>query len=196
MKALLIIDVQNDFLPGGPLAVNDGNLVIPIINELQSQYELIVATQDWHPIDHESFVTQHPDKKVFDTITLGELPQMLWPEHCVQGSWGADFPAKLDTKKIAAIFRKGMNRSIDSYSGFYDNAKLSNTGLDGYLRSKNVSAVDICGLAGDYCVYFTAMDALALGFQTTILEHAIKSIEPKDFDEKKAFFVRQGGTIK
>ncbi|PZP51974.1 MAG: bifunctional nicotinamidase/pyrazinamidase, partial [Pseudopedobacter saltans] len=167
MKALLITDIQNDFLPGGSLAVKEGDLIVPTINDLASQYELVVATQDWHPIDHKSFVSQHIGKKVFDTIDLNGLPQTLWPEHCVQDSWGAQFPASLSLKPIAVIFHKGMNASIDSYSGFYDNAKLSNTGLDGYLKAKGITAVDICGLAADYCVYYTAMDALELGFQST-----------------------------
>lgn len=195
MRALLIIDIQNDFLPGGSLAVNDGDTIIATINELQSQYELVVATQDWHPIDHESFVTQHPGKQVFETIELNGLPQTLWPAHCVQESWGAQFPSSFSLNKVAAIFHKGMNPNIDSYSGFFDNAKLANTGLDGYLKSKGVTAVDICGLAADYCVYYTAMDALELGFQSTILLHATKAIDDKGFEEKKKLFEDKGGVI-
>lgn len=196
MKALLIIDIQNDFLPGGSLAVKDGDLIIPIVNELQSQYELVVATQDWHPANHQSFAVQHPGKKAFDTIELNGLPQTLWPEHCVQESWGAQFATNLDLHKTAAIFRKGMSPAIDSYSGFFDNAKLANTGLDGYLKAKGVTEVDICGLAADYCVYYTAMDALELGFKTTILSHATKAIDDKGFEEKKKFFVEKGGMLK
>lgn len=196
MNALLIIDIQNDFLPGGSLAVNDGNIIIPTINELQTQYEIVVATQDWHPEYHKSFITQHPGKKVFEKTELNGLMQTLWPEHCVQDCWGAQFPSNLSLKKVAAIFRKGMNPDIDSYSGFYDNARLSNTGLDGYLKSKNITAIDICGLAADYCVYFTALDALALGFDTTILLDATKAIDVHGFEEKKSIFVKKGGKLK
>ncbi len=195
MKALLIIDIQNDFLPGGSLAVNDGNLIIPTINALQSQYELVVATQDWHPVNHKSFASQHLGRKVFEEIDLNGLPQTLWPEHCVQDSWGAQFSADLSLKSVAVIFHKGMNPDIDSYSGFYDNAKQSNTGLDEYLKAKGVIAVDVCGLAADYCVYYTAMDALDLGFESTILLDATKAIDDKDFEEKKKLFRKKGGLL-
>ncbi|WP_447640405.1 MULTISPECIES: bifunctional nicotinamidase/pyrazinamidase [Chitinophagaceae] len=195
MKALLIIDIQNDFLPGGSLAVDGGDAIIATINELQTQYELVIATQDWHPIGHKSFVTQHPNKKVFEEIELNGLPQTLWPEHCVQESWGAQFPAALSLKRVATIFHKGMNPEIDSYSGFYDNARLANTGLAGYLQAKGIISVDICGLAADYCVYHTAMDALDVGFQSTILLNATKAIDSKRFEEKKEFFEQKGGRL-
>ncbi|MFT4204488.1 MAG: bifunctional nicotinamidase/pyrazinamidase [Chitinophagaceae bacterium] len=195
MKALLIIDIQNDFLPGGALAVNEGDTIIPTINALQSQYELVIATQDWHPANHKSFATQHPGKEVFETIELNGLQQTLWPEHCVQGSWGAQFPASLSQNPIAAIFHKGMNAEVDSYSGFFDNAKRGNTGLDGYLKSKGVTAVDICGLAADYCVYYTATDALEMGFQSTILLNATKAIDHKNFEQLKGVFEGKGGRL-
>ena len=121
MKALIIVDIQNDFLPGGALAVKNGDAVIPVINKLQSQFDLVVATQDWHPADHKSFASMHPGKKNFDEIILDGLPQVLWPDHCVQETHGAEFSPLLDTKKIEAIFRKGMDKNIDSYSGFFDN---------------------------------------------------------------------------
>lgn len=196
MKALLVVDIQNDFLSGGALAVKNGDDIIPLVNNLQSEYDLVVATQDWHPHGHKSFVTQYENKNAFDQIDLNGIQQTLWPEHCVQESWGAQFPASLQLKNVAAIFRKGMNPNIDSYSGFYDNAKLSNTGLDGYLKAKNITEVDICGLAADFCVYFTAMDALDLGFKATILLNATRAIDNTSFEEKKNLFIQRGGIIK
>lgn len=195
MKALVIVDMQNDFLPGGALAVKEGDLIIPLINQLQEKYELVIATQDWHPYNHQSFVTQHADKQVYQKIKLRGVEQTLWPEHCVQESWGAAFTSDLNQQKIAAIFRKGMDRQIDTYSGFFDNDKMRNTGLFGYLKDKNVAALDICGLAADFCVFYTAMDALALGFTTTILLDATKAINPENFVLLEKEFIAAGGKI-
>lgn len=176
MEALLIIDIQNDFLPGGSLAVEEGDKVVPIINILADQYELVVATQDWHPPDHKSFASQHKDKKVFDTIELLGLEQVLWPDHCVQGSKGAEFSEELDVKKINKVFQKGTETQIDSYSGFFDNGHKRSTGLHDFLQEKNVEAVVIAGLATDYCVRFTALDALDLGYKTTIIANATRAV--------------------
>lgn len=195
MKALIIVDIQNDFLPGGSLAVNDGDKIIPTINQLQNNYELVVATQDWHPAGHLSFASQHPGKHVFEIIDLHGLQQTLWPDHCVQETAGAAFADPLNTSKIEAIFRKGMNRHIDSYSGFYDNGKLKSTGLADYLKGRHVDGVDVCGLAADYCVYFTAMDALELGFATAIIEHATRAIDHNRFEQLKTVFTAKGGSI-
>lgn len=196
MKALIIVDVQNDFLPGGSLAVADGDKIISVINQLQNEYGLVVATQDWHPANHKSFASQHQGKNVYDIIELNGLQQTLWPDHCVQGTEGAAFSSALNTNKIEAIFRKGMETQIDSYSGFYDNGKLKSTGLADYLKGRNIDAVDVCGLAADFCVYFTAVDALELGFKAAIIENAVKPIDAKNYEKLKDIFIQKKGEIK
>lgn len=195
MKALIIVDMQNDFMPGGALAVPEGDLIIDRINELQNKFELIVATQDWHPANHKSFASQHEGKNPFDVIELNGLQQTLWPDHCIQGTKGADFHKDLNTTKIEAIFRKGMNRDIDSYSGFFDNGRKKSTGLNGFLKERNVTSLFICGLASDYCVYYTAMDALSLGYPTTILEGSTKPIDPIKLVDLKENFKLKGGNV-
>lgn len=196
MKALIIVDVQNDFLPGGSLAVADGDKIISVINQLQNEYDLVVATQDWHPANHKSFASQHQGKNVYDIIELNGLQQTLWPDHCVQETEGAAFSSTLNTNKIEAIFRKGMETQIDSYSGFYDNGKLKSTGLADYLKGRNIDAVDVCGLAADFCVYFTAVDALELGFKAAIIENAVKPIDAKNYEKLKDIFIQKKGVIK
>jgi nicotinamidase/pyrazinamidase len=183
MNALIIVDVQNDFIPGGALPVNDGDTIIPMINDLQNHFDLVVATQDWHPADHKSFASTHPGNKVFDEIILEGLPQVLWPDHCIQESDGAQFSSLLQTKKIEAIFRKGMDENIDSYSGFFDNGKKKSTGMADYLKGRGVTAISVCGLAADYCVYFTALDGMELGFESTIIENATKAINRENFEK-------------
>ncbi|MGS2741353.1 bifunctional nicotinamidase/pyrazinamidase [Sinomicrobium sp. M5D2P17] len=192
MKALLIVDVQNDFLPGGSLAVPGGDEVIPVINALQSHFDLVVATQDWHPEEHLSFASAHPGKKIFEIIDLYGLEQVLWPDHCVQGSSGADFAKALNQKPIAAIFRKGMHYRVDSYSGFYDNGKKYSTGLASYLREMEVKEVYVCGLAADYCVYYTAKDACNAGFRTHYITDATRFIAGESY-EKAISDLRQIG---
>lgn len=183
MKALIIVDIQNDFLPGGALAVNKGDEIIPIVNRLQQlgYFDLIIATQDWHPKNHGSFASNHQNKKPFEKSTLSGLEQILWPDHCVQGTEGAEFSEQLDVKNIEAIFRKGMDKNIDSYSGFFDNGKLKDTGLAAYLKGRNVKEVFVVGLAGDYCVYYTSVDAVHSGFKTTLIEDATRSIDDTSF---------------
>jgi nicotinamidase/pyrazinamidase len=195
MKALLLIDIQNDFLPGGSLAVQDGDQIIPLVNAIQDKFNLVVATQDWHPQSHKSFASNHKGRKVFEQIELNGLPQVLWPDHCVQGTKGAEFSPEVDWTKTEAIFRKGTNPEIDSYSGFYDNGHLKATGLTAYLKGRGVTQVYVAGLAADYCVYFTAKDALAEGFVTCVIEDATKAISEEGFGKAKKDIVEKGGHI-
>lgn len=195
MKALIIVDIQNDFLPGGALEVPNGDQIIEVINNLQSRYELVIATQDWHSSNHKSFASQHPDHNIFDLINLDGLEQVLWPSHCVQGTRGAQLADTLHQQRIEAIFRKGIDPNIDSYSGFYDNGRRKKTGLHGYLQDRCITEVHICGLAADFCVYFTAMDALSLGYRTAILSKATKAIDREEYMNKKQVFLREGGLM-
>lgn len=195
MKALLLIDIQNDFLPGGALAVPEGDAILSVVNRLQEQFDLVVATQDWHPQTHKSFASQHTDKDVFDVVELQGLEQVLWPDHCVQGTAGAEFSDKLRMNRVEAIFRKGMNPEIDSYSGFYDNGHLKSTSLSDYLRSKDVTEVYLAGLAADYCVYYSAKDALQEGFKAYIIEDATRAISTEGFEKAKADIKAGGGEI-
>lgn len=195
MKALIVVDIQNDFLQGGSLAVQGGNEIIPVINSIQEKFDLVVATQDWHPKGHKSFASQHSNKSVYDKIDLNGIEQVLWPDHCVQGTVGAEISSELNQNKIEAIFRKGMNTIIDSYSGFYDNGKLKCTGLGDFLKGRGVKEIFVCGLAADYCVYFTAKDALELGFTSTIIENATKAIDLSNFENIKRNFIQSGGNI-
>ncbi len=195
MDALLIVDVQYDFLPGGALAVPDGDLVIPVINKLQKDFPLIVATQDWHPADHGSFASAHEGKKPFDKTTLGGLEQILWPDHCVQGTRGAELADDLHMNAVESIFRKGLDPAIDSYSGFFDNGRKKSTGLADYLRGKGIKTVYITGLAGDFCVAFTALDAIDEGFETFLVEDATRPIDPDGFESMKTSIQNKGGKI-
>ncbi|MEM8894339.1 MAG: bifunctional nicotinamidase/pyrazinamidase [Bacteroidota bacterium] len=184
MKALIIVDVQNDFLPGGTLAVPNGDQIIPFINSIQSKYDLVVATQDWHPSDHGSFAANNIGKKPGDMSELAGLPQIMWPVHCVQFTKGAELAASLELKFIDKVFTKGEDAQIDSYSGLYDNGKRRSTGLGEYLKEKEVDQVDVVGLAADYCVKYTAIDAQQFGFQTTVLKEGTRAVnlQPDDFD--------------
>lgn len=195
MKALIIVDLQHDFLPSGSLAVAKGDEIIPIINQIQKDYDLIVATQDWHPSNHQSFASEHPEHAVYDLIDLNGLQQVLWPDHCVQGTFGAELARDLDNSRIETIFRKGIDPAVDSYSAFFDNGKRKDLGLAAYLKYKAVTHVHVCGLAADFCVFYTAMDALSEGFKTSIISKATKPIDKGAFMEKKNLFIRQGGTL-
>lgn len=195
MKALLIVDIQNDFLPGGALAVPGGDRIIPVVNELQDRFELVVATQDWHPPNHQSFASNHANKQPFDVIELGGLKQTLWPDHCVQGTAGADFPGTLNTNRVEAIFRKGTDPGIDSYSGFYDNGHLKSTGLADYLRGKKVKQVYVTGLCGDICVFYTAMDSLNEGFETYLIEEGTCPLNQDDFKKTNKELEAKGGKL-
>lgn len=195
MKALIIVDIQNDFTKGGSLEVQGGDEIITLINELQHHFDLLIATQDWHPQHHKSFASNHPRRNPFEKIQLNDLEQVLWPDHCVQCSTGAMFHKDLNLNNVEAIFRKGMDPNIDSYSGFYDNGHLKSTGLAGYLRERNVTEVYVCGLAGDYCVYFTAIDAIREGFKTFYIEDATRSINEDGFEKAKVTIETSGGRI-
>lgn len=195
MKALVIIDVQNDFMPGGSLEVPFGDMIIPVINQLQNYFDLVVATQDWHPQNHVSFASNHPNKKPFDKINLWGIEQTLWPDHCVQGTQGAMFYPSLETNKIAAFFRKGMNPEIDSYSGFYDNGHKVSTGLAGYLREKGMTEIYYCGLAADICVYYTIKDSIKEGFYSTLIEDASRPLSFNVFTSIKNELADKGVQI-
>ena len=181
MKSLVIIDIQNDFTPGGSLAVPDGDHIIPIINRLQGHFDLVAATQDWHPQNHVSFASNHPKEKPFNKIDLHGEDQTLWPDHCVQGTRGAMFHPALETNRISAIFRKGMNPYVDSYSGFYDNRHQISTGLSGYLKEKRITELYFCGLAGDICVYHSIIDAIQEGFSSTLIGDASRPLSQETF---------------
>lgn len=185
MEALLIVDIQNDFLPGGSLAVDRGDEIIPVVNELQQNAALVVATQDWHPAGHMSFASQHEGKAEFETIDLEGLEQILWPDHCVQETKGAAFADALDLRRAEAIIRKGMEPDIDTYSGFFDNGHRKATGLGAYLQGRNVKRVHVAGLAGEVCVAYTLLDARRLGFEAVLIEDATRPIKQDDFDAMK-----------
>jgi nicotinamidase/pyrazinamidase len=186
MNALILVDLQNDFCPGGALAVPDGDRVIPLANDLQKKFDLAVATQDWHPADHGSFAASHPGKKPGDAIDLAGLPQILWPVHCMQETPGAELHPRLERSAIDRVFRKGEDPLTDSYSGFFDNGRRKSTGLGEYLKSCGVTSVYICGLATDYCVKFTALDAVQLGFETFLIEDACRGVNLKPGDVQRA----------
>ncbi|MEH1006683.1 bifunctional nicotinamidase/pyrazinamidase [Winogradskyella sp. ECml5-4] len=192
MKTLLIIDAQNDFIPNGSLPVPNGNQIIPVINKIQDQFDLIIGTQDWHPKDHISFASNHDEKSVFDEIEIHGQPQTLWPNHCVQGTAGAAFHPDLNTDKFEAIFRKGTNKTIDSYSAFYDNGHLKSTGLAGYLKEKGTTQLFLCGLAADICVYFSARDAVKEGFDCFFIEDASKALDKDVFEKLKKEMIAMG----
>jgi nicotinamidase/pyrazinamidase len=195
MKALLLVDVQNDFMPGGSLEVPHGDIIVPLINRLQKYFDLVVATQDWHPQNHKSFASNHSNKKPFDEINLNGIKQILWPDHCVQDSKGAEFHPDLEINKIAAIFRKGMDPEIDSYSGFYDNGHQISTGLPGYLKEKGITELHFCGLAADICVYYTIKDSLKEGFSATLIEDASRPLSNDAFASIKSELRKMGVRI-
>jgi nicotinamidase/pyrazinamidase len=186
MKALIIVDLQNDFLPGGALPVPRGHEVIPIANELQRRFELVLATQDWHPPDHGSFAANHPGKKPGDRIMLDGIEQILWPVHCVQNTPGAEFAAAFDTSRIAHVFHKGIERKIDSYSTFFDNAHRRQTGLADYLKKRSINDIYLMGLALDYCVKYSALDARQLGLNTHVILDGCRGIELEPGDIERA----------
>jgi nicotinamidase/pyrazinamidase len=174
---LLIIDVQNDFCPGGALAVNEGDAVVPIINRLSQRFDHTALTQDWHPFDHSSFATSHPGSAPFETVAMPYGQQTLWPDHCVQGTAGAAFHPELSTERAELVIRKGFRPEIDSYSAFYENDRRTPTGLAGYLRERGLKRIFLAGLATDYCVYYSAVDARRLGFDAVVMESGCRAID-------------------
>jgi nicotinamidase/pyrazinamidase len=186
MNALLVVDIQNDFLPGGALAVADGDQVIPIINRLAESFSLVLATQDWHPANHGSFAANHPGRQPGEMIDLNGIRQILWPVHCVQGSPGAAFSSQLRAERFEKVFRKGTDPGIDSYSGFFDNGRRRSTGLSEYLRERDVEELFICGLATDYCVKFSTLDSIDSGIRTRVIEDACRGVNLKPGDAAAA----------
>ncbi|PPR78608.1 MAG: hypothetical protein CFH01_00898 [Alphaproteobacteria bacterium MarineAlpha2_Bin1] len=182
-EALIIIDVQNDFCIGGTLEVPDADLIIDKANRVINKFDEVILTQDWHPYDHISFASQHKDKQPFDIIELGYGKQTLWPEHCIQGTSGADFHSDLNTQSAKLIIRKGYNRNIDSYSAFFENDKNTSTGLKGYINEKKIEKVYFIGLALDVCVKDSAMDSITLGIQTFVLEDLCKGLSKQTTDD-------------
>ena len=177
LACLVVVDVQNDFIPGGALAVPHGDEVVPVINRLAMHFENVVCTQDWHPPRHASFASSHPGRKPFETVQLAYGPQVLWPDHCVQGTAGAAFYPDLDLTRAQLVVRKGHHRDIDSYSAFVEADRRTPTGLAGYLKERNLLTLYVCGLATDFCVAWTALDARAAGFATTVIEDASRAID-------------------
>jgi nicotinamidase/pyrazinamidase len=184
--ALLLIDLQNDFLPGGALAVPEGDQVIPVANAVQPRFDLVVATQDWHPSNHGSFAANHPGRRPGEVIDLAGLPQILWPVHCVQGTPGADFAPGLDRGRWTAVFQKGTDPTVDSYSGLFDNGRRRSTGLGNFLKSRGVADVYVMGLATDYCVKWTALDAADFGFHVRLIADGCRGVNLQPGDVSRA----------
>jgi len=173
----LVVDVQNDFCPGGNLAVPGGDAVVPVINALAPRFKHVVLTQDWHPAGHQSFASSHPGRKAYETITVAYGPQILWPDHCVQGTPGAEFRGDLDIPHAALVIRKGFRPQIDSYSALYENDRTTPTGLAGYLRERGLKRIFVAGLALDFCVRYSAEDAKREGFDVVVIEDACRGID-------------------
>jgi nicotinamidase/pyrazinamidase len=176
-EALIVIDVQNDFCPGGALAVADGDAVVPVVNRLIERFEHVVLTQDWHPAGHSSFASVHPGKEPFSATTMPYGEQTLWPDHCIQGTKGAEFHPGLVWTKAELVVRKGFRKAIDSYSAFFENDRTTPTGLGGYLKERGISKVTLAGLATDFCVGFSALDARKLGFDATVVMEGCRAID-------------------
>jgi len=181
MKALVVVDAQRDFMPGGNLPVEGGDAIAPVINELLQKFPLVAVTQDWHPPGHLSFASSHEGREPFETIGLDGIEQTLWPDHCVWGTKGAEFPEELNLDPARAIFRKGMDLRVDSYSGFFDNGRRRKTGLAEWLRAMEADSVTVVGLAAEICVAYTARDAAELGFDTTVVEDGTRALSEEAF---------------
>jgi nicotinamidase/pyrazinamidase len=186
MRALILVDIQNDFMPGGPLGVPDGLAVLPVAQAMIPLFEIVVATQDWHPPDHGSFAANHPGRSPYEMIDLHGLDQVLWPVHCVQNTPGATFVDGIDSSALDAVFVKGTDPTVDSYSGFFDNGRRKATGLSEWLKQRGVSSVVVLGVATDYCVKFTALDAVSCGFHTTLVEDGVRAVELSPGDGERA----------
>lgn len=198
MNALLIVDLQIDFCPGGALPVQEGNLIVPIVNSLvdSEKFSLIVASKDWHPKEHISFASAHPGKKILDTVMIGNETQVLWPDHCVQGSKGAEFVPGLQVERIRKTIHKGTDLNVDSYSAFFDNRRKNRTELEEFLRKESIGKLFICGLATDYCVKFTAQDSMDLGFETVVIPDACRGVGVKNGDVERALTELKNRNVK
>ena len=193
MRALIVVDMQVDFCPGGALAVAGGDEIIPLVNTLMASYDAVVLTQDWHPADHSSFADTHADAQAFSTVQMPYGPQVLWPRHCVSGSEGAAFHPDLDLSRADLVLRKGFRRGIDSYSAFFENDRRTPTGLAGYLRDRGLPKLHVVGLAHDFCVAWSAIDAAKLGFSVAVLEAATRAIDLNGSREAARGAMRQAG---
>ena len=189
MDALLLVDLQNDFMPEGPLAVPQGDQVVPVANALMPRFPRIVATADWHPADHCSFASNHPGHEIGEVVPVGGLDQILWPDHCIQHTPGADFHPGLERSRIDLIVRKGQDPMLDSYSGFFDNGHMKATGLADYLKTQCVSRIVVLGLATDYCVKYTAFDAPNLGFEIEFINaiRTVQRISTQEFERQRFY---------
>lgn len=187
MRALLLVDLQNDFMPFGALPVADGDAVVPVANELMERFSLVVATQDWHPANHGSFASNHPGASAGDVVDLFGLEQVLWPSHCVQGTPGASFHSALDVGGVDHVIRKGTDPSVDSYSAFFDNGHRNDTGLAAFLEERGAEDIVVMGLATDYCVKATVLDACSFGFAVTVVMDGCRAVELQDGDGDRAF---------
>jgi nicotinamidase/pyrazinamidase len=197
MRALVLVDLQYDFMPGGALAVSQGDETVPVATKLMKRFDIVVATQDWHPREHKSFAANNPGKQVGELAELGGLPQVMWPVHCVQNSHGAELHTALERSKITAVFRKGIDPGVDSYSGFFDNGHVKATGLGDWLHQKKVDRLYVLGLATDYCVKFTVLDARTLGFDVWLVEDGCRGVnlQPGDSDKAITEMREAGATI-
>ena len=194
-RALVLVDIQNDFIPGGALAVAEGHEVVPVANRVAKEFEIVIATQDWHPEDHGSFASQHQGKNPGETIELNGIPQVLWPDHCVQDSRGAEFHPDLDTSIFTKVFRKGTDPAIDSYSGFFDNGHLRSTGMGEWLREEGVTDIWVMGLATDYCVKFTSLDGVKLEFNVRLIEDGCRGVNLEPQDSESAIEEMRGAGV-
>ena len=197
MNSLIVVDLQHDFCPGGALAVTEGDAIVPVIDRILPAFDCVVATQDWHPLNHASFAVNHAGAQIGDVIELGGMPQVLWPVHCVQNTLGAAFHRGFDVSGLDGVFQKGVDPQIDSYSGFFDNGHGRSTGLGAYLNGRGIGTVYVCGLATDYCVKATALDALAAGFETFVLADACRGVNLQIGDDARALaqIAEAGGKI-
>ena len=187
MDCLILVDLQNDFMPGGALAVPRGDEVVAVANQLATRFDFVVASQDWHPPEHQSFASQHKGRMPGETVQLHGVTQVLWPDHCVQGTYGAEFHRGLEQCRVSEVFQKGTDPGIDSYSTFFDNARLRSTGLGERLRERNVETVYLLGLATDYCVKFSALDAASLGFRAKVVPEGCRGIDLSAGDVQRAW---------
>lgn len=195
--ALIVVDLQRDFCPGGALAVKDGDSIVSAVNSLAEKFDKVIATRDWHPRDHISFASSHPGRKVQEILNIGDIKQVLWPDHCVPGTPGADFHPDFDQRQLDLIISKGTSAGIDSYSGFFENDHITPTGLEGYLKNLGITDLAVCGLATDYCVFFTVMDAIHLGFNVDLVTDCVRGVDfpPGNIEARLADMKKAGARL-